>query len=73
VIDQLYVPATLLPILLEMGLEEGEGESSLDAFEEKILMPLMVIEHTLFVKSARSLDTVATELSSLSFLAYLLV
>jgi hypothetical protein len=36
-------------------------------------MPLTVIEHTLLVKSARSLVTVATELSSLSFVAYLLV
>ena len=36
-------------------------------------MPLTVIEHTLLVKSARSLFTVATELSSLSFVAYLLV
>jgi hypothetical protein len=54
-------------------LAEEEGESSLDAFEKKILMPLTVIEHTHFFKSARSLVTVATELSSLSFVAYPLV
>jgi hypothetical protein len=54
-------------------VEEGEGESSLDAFEEKILLPLTVIEHTILVKSARSLVTVAIELSSLSFVAYILV
>ena len=34
-------------------------------------MPLTVVENTLLVKSARSLVTVATELSSLSFVAYL--
>jgi hypothetical protein len=36
----------------------------------KVLMPLTDIEHTLFVNSAGSLVTVATELSSLSFVAY---
>jgi len=36
-------------------------------------MPLTVIEHTLLVKSCRSLVTVATELSSLLFVTYLLV
>jgi hypothetical protein len=71
-IGKLYVPAALLPMALE--LEDGVVESSLDAFEEKnIIMPLKVIEHTLLVTSARILVTVATELSSLAFVAYILV
>jgi hypothetical protein len=71
-IGKLCVPAALLPIPLELG--EGEVESSLDAFEEKnIIMPLTVIKHTLLLTSARSLVTVATELSSLLFVGYILV
>jgi hypothetical protein len=66
---QLYVPAALLPIPIE--LETG-GLLVWRLWRIKILMPLTFIEHTLFVNSARSLVTVATELSSLSFVAYLL-